>query len=113
MDWAWKYNMTILETIILLQEHKINCDRYTVEKWIEEGKLMATVINDEYEINLSEVVDFLYNLSLVGTADEKGIDDKTKIERLRTLVERLEVENDKLRWEKTLLEFELGISPFN
>lgn len=67
--------MTILEPIILLQQHKINCEQDTVEG--------------------------------------QGIDDKTKIDRLRLLVQRLEEENEKLRREKTLLEFELGITPFN
>ncbi|MTW88339.1 hypothetical protein F3157_22455 [Virgibacillus dakarensis] len=104
--------MTLLETIKLLHNYEIECDEEDVRQWINEGKIKAKENGNDYKVDEPDVLDFLVDLSYVGTAYEKGIDDKTKIERLMTEVEELQKENDKLYREKQKLEIELGILPF-
>ncbi|MFD1068273.1 hypothetical protein [Oceanobacillus locisalsi] len=106
--------MTMNEVIEILHAHYIECDQSTIKKWIIEGKLKASQVDSgEYEVEEEDLRDFFYYQSTVGTAFEEGISDKVRIERLLEYVQKLEEEMAKLRWEKTLLEFELGISPFN
>lgn len=59
-----------------------------------------------------DILDFIDDLSKIGTAYEKGIDNNTKIERLEKEIEKLHQEVDNLRSEKLKLELELGILPF-
>ncbi|QQK80428.1 hypothetical protein HUG20_11340 [Salicibibacter cibi] len=51
-----------------------------------------------------DVLDFLDDLSRVGTAYEKSFNDKTKIVRLEEKVKELQKEIDKHRCEKLELE---------
>ncbi len=104
--------MTISEAIKLLHNHEIECDEKDVLQWITEGKIIATENGKDYDIDELAVLDFLIDLSLIGTAYEKGIDDQTKIERLLAEVKELHQEVDQLRREKMELEYELGIIPF-
>lgn len=70
-------------------------------------------------MTMTEVIEILHthyiecDQSTVGTAFEEGISDKVRIERLLKYIQKLEEEMEELRWGKTLLEFELGIIPFN
>lgn len=104
--------MTIYETVKLLHNYEIECDEKDVRQWISEGRILATENNENYDISEPDVLDFLIDLSNVGTAYEKGIDDQTKIERLMTEVQSLRQEVEELQYEKMKLENELGILPF-
>jgi hypothetical protein len=103
--------MTIQETVEILLDHRLECDVQDIEAWIKQGKIKATKEGNTIEIE--EIWDFLNQLRLKGTAYEKGIDDKTKIERLEKEIGDLKARIDALVDEKILLEIELGTSPFN
>ncbi|QQK77784.1 hypothetical protein HUG15_20850 [Salicibibacter cibarius] len=104
--------MTIAETVDLLHNYEIECDHITVRRWIMQGKLKAIHEDRIFKVKEPDVLDFLVDLSRVGTAYEKGINDETKIVRLEEKVLELQKEIDKLRCEKVNLEFKLGIMPF-
>ncbi|GGB63035.1 hypothetical protein F3157_15760 [Virgibacillus dakarensis] len=104
--------MTISETVDLLHNYELECDEKDVRQWIAKGEIEATEFEGNYHIYEPAVLSFLIDLSRVGTAYEKGIDDKTKIERLEEMVQELQKEIDRLRCEKLKLELQLGILPF-
>jgi predicted RNase H-like nuclease (RuvC/YqgF family) len=88
------------------------CNREKVKQWLDEGKLKGTVVNGIYNIKEEEVHNFLEDYRWEGTAFEKGIDEKTRIDRFldeaaeyRKRIEELEEENQELK-------DQLGILPF-
>ncbi|MGY0695027.1 hypothetical protein ACW2QC_20075 [Virgibacillus sp. FSP13] len=105
-------DMTIAEATSLIRSHEIECDEATVEEWIINGDLKASKYSKDYSIVGSDVMEFLIDLSRVGTAYEKGIDDKTKIKRLEEEIKDLNSEVEKLKRKKQNLELQLGIMPF-
>lgn len=96
-----KYSLR--EVALLMHSYGIKCNIEKVNKWIKEGKIKGKVKNDDYEIEESEIYEFLEAYRWEGTAYEKGIDDNTKISRLeeeisenRKRINNLEKENKKL-----------------
>ncbi|WP_188634383.1 helix-turn-helix domain-containing protein [Lentibacillus kapialis] len=104
--------MTISETAQLLHSYEIECDESDVRQWITEGKIKASKDGNNYLVDEPDVLDFLEDLSKVGSAYEKGIDDQTKIARLEKEIKELHKEVEQLECEKLNLELKLGILPF-
>ncbi|WP_157404749.1 helix-turn-helix domain-containing protein [Shouchella shacheensis] len=105
--------MTIAEAVELLHNYEIECSEKDVRQWITEGEIEATENGADYNIKEQAVLSFLVDLSYVGTAYEKGINDETKIVRLEEKVGALQKEIDKLRCEKLKLELKSGSFHFN
>lgn len=105
--------MTIQKAVEVLLEHRWDYGVQEVEMWIKQGKVKATKTKEGIIIDINDIWNFLDDLRLIGTAYEKGIGDKTKIERLEKEISDLKARIDALSDEKIMLEFELGISPFN
>ncbi|WP_130859132.1 helix-turn-helix domain-containing protein [Gracilibacillus phocaeensis] len=104
--------MTIAETVDLLHNYEVDCDEKDVYRWIAKGEMEATEHEGNYYILELDMLDFLIDLSNVGTAYEKGINNETKIVRLEKRIQELEKKIDSLRCEKVQLELRLGILPF-
>ncbi len=102
-------SFTAKEATQFFRLYEVQCDEELVQEWLNH------INNGNFNTQVTEDHVWAFNdwLRRQGTAYEDGIDDKTKIERLIEEIQRLEKENGKLREEKLLLEFELGISPFN
>jgi hypothetical protein len=65
-----------------LKEHP-DLSSAQVEDWLKEGKIKGEENDGIYAINENKIYEFLEDYRWEGTANEKGIDDKTKINRLQ------------------------------
>lgn len=104
-------NLNIEEAMILLRACGRRCDKHKVEQWLMEGKLNGTESEGIYTINEEDIYRFLEVHKWLGTAYEKGLDDKTKVSRLledisyfRQKIIELENENRELKKKLSLSE---------
>ncbi|MFD1852251.1 hypothetical protein [Oceanobacillus bengalensis] len=102
-------SFTAKEATKYFRSYEVKCDEALVQEWLNNTntRQINALVTEKH------VWEFTDWWRRKGTAYEEGIDDKTKIERLLIEIQRLEKENDTIRKEKTLLELDLGISPFD
>lgn len=102
------HSFTAQEANKFFQSYEVKCDEEVAQEWLDTK-------NPEdigTEVTEDDVWKFTEWWMYKGTAYEEGIDDKIKIERLLSEVQRLEEKNDKLENEIVHLELKLGIMPF-
>ncbi|KYC92357.1 hypothetical protein B4102_3733 [Heyndrickxia sporothermodurans] len=104
--------LTVQEATSLMHSYGMKCDMAKVKQWLNEGELQGIQNNGIYTIEEDEVYKFLDAYRWKGTAYEKGIDDKTKINRLLEEIEDLKKQVSVLKEEKANLKGQLGIMPF-
>jgi hypothetical protein len=98
------------EAIHFFKSYGFRVDEGSVKEWVEENNKRANSIGESRPI----VEDDLYRYNdwcyAKGTANEEGIDDKTKIARLLEDVSLLKKEVESLKEQKQHLENLLGMN---
>jgi len=108
--------LTLREALGLFLEHHIYVDdvlinEIVIEDWLRSGELKGVQQPDgRWEISKDEIERYIYALQWEGTAYEEGIDDKTRIERLREQIYELTKQIEELKRENYELKDRLGIS---
>lgn len=90
----------------------IRFDEELVQEWVNECNKAADDKYNNREMTEDDLYDFNEWLRCKGTADENGIDDKTKISRLLEEISNLKQEIETLKSEKRILKEIIGIPPF-
>jgi predicted RNase H-like nuclease (RuvC/YqgF family) len=107
--------LTLEEATSLMHSYGIKCNMIQVEKWLKEGRIKGKENDGIYAINENEIYEFLEDYRWEGTAYEKGIDDKTKINRLQEEIYEFRLKIEELESEKRELQKQLatfGVMPF-
>lgn len=103
---------TVGEVTRFFQSYGLKCDEKLIEEWVNEKSGKANNSGTIQQISEDDIYSFNDWCRWKGTAYEKGIDDRTKIDRLFEEINGLKKEIETLKTEKIILEEQLGILPF-
>lgn len=108
--------LTLKEALGIFLEHQIYVDdvlinEQIIEDWLRTGEIQGVQQRDgRWKISEDEIDRYIYALQWEGTAYEEGIDDKTRIDRLRKEIYELRKKIEELEQENYELKGKLGIS---
>lgn len=104
--------ITVKEVTHFFRSYEVKCDEKVVAEWMEKNPVGRKLRDDKEAIDEWDMYNFSDWWRVYGTAQEEGIDDKTKITRLLEEIADLKKANEELRMENLELISKLDILPF-